>query len=129
MAVIRLLRCQSNSIHIYNKISFILGVEEPWNGRHIVNKMTFYSHFPNKQENLCKKGSDFVSFLKNVFKLWRKVPKTLLDLHRNCQKLKKKHSKNGCYSPAFSFLQALWMILYSVIISLEWANSWFLATL
>ena len=69
----------------------------------LVNKMTFYAHFPNKQEYLCKKGSDFVSFLKNVFKLWRKVPKTLLDLHRNCQKLKKTLKKWLLFSCVFIF--------------------------
>ena len=34
VAVIRLVRSQSNSLHIFNKISFILGVEESYNSRH-----------------------------------------------------------------------------------------------
>ena len=128
MAVIRFLRCQSNSIHIFNKISFILGARNHEIAVILVHKMTFLANFPKKQENICKKGSDFESYLKNVLKIWRKVPKPLLDLHQNCQKWEK-NSKNGCYSPAFSSLQLLWMILYSVIISLLWANSWFFITL
>ena len=69
----------------------------------LVNKMTFYAHFPNKQETLCKKCSDFVSFLKNVFKLWRKVPKLSLICTETAKKNKKTLKKWLLFSCVFIF--------------------------
>ena len=45
----------------------------------LFNQGDVISESPNKQENLYKKGSDFVSYWKNVLKIWRKVPKKTLD--------------------------------------------------
>ena len=69
----------------------------------LVNKMTFYAHFPNKQEHLCKKGSDFISFLKNVFKLRRKVPKPSLICTETAKNSKKTLKKWLLFSCVFIF--------------------------